>query len=507
MSTLNELGLNRLLTNSTSGVSSSDDTVVLNSMNSGSSSSGLDEAAAPGILTGTVITACLFRSTDQANRIEIQNNDIKIFDSSTGGGGTVTGDTASISFLKSRDQSQGFVMDIRAGKNNNNENVWELYALPNHYGQPNYIYVGKTGNDYSNTDTSYIEFDANIDTSRAYSASNGAFLVQILTNHIAPPNPNIGAYDMRLYGAGLHGVAAGVVGSGTDGFGGFGWQGIDMWADSTYINVGKNMVPQTDDTYDIGTISLRFKDFYSKGSLYLSGLLANSNTTRVRAAPLLITDTDFILPPNNGSNTYILQTDGTGVTTWVAKPTFSQTYPGSGIALSDGSSWSSSITNNSSNWNTAYSWGNHASAGYALLSGATFTGTILADIKPYQAGTSQVGYSASHFLVGYFDRLGNATNKVQVYCNGLTACPLPIAENALTKLKTTSHKKLAKGKGHYGDDVKYLDIPDAPAEMKKMFEDENGEHEDIDIIKTTAFLYSCMKEMHEEIELLKSKVK
>jgi hypothetical protein len=39
-------------------------------------------------------------------------------------------------------------------------------------------------------------------------------------------------------------------------------------------------------------------------------------------------------------------------------------YPGSGIPLSTGSAWGTSITNNSTNWNTAYGWGNHASAGY-----------------------------------------------------------------------------------------------------------------------------------------------
>ena len=42
----------------------------------------------------------------------------------------------------------------------------------------------------------------------------------------------------------------------------------------------------------------------------------------------------------------------------------SMVYPGAGIPLSTGSAWGTSITNNSSNWNTAYGWGNHASAGY-----------------------------------------------------------------------------------------------------------------------------------------------
>jgi hypothetical protein len=43
----------------------------------------------------------------------------------------------------------------------------------------------------------------------------------------------------------------------------------------------------------------------------------------------------------------------------------SQTYPAAGIALSTGSAWGTSITNNSSDWNAAYGWGNHADMGYA----------------------------------------------------------------------------------------------------------------------------------------------
>jgi hypothetical protein len=42
----------------------------------------------------------------------------------------------------------------------------------------------------------------------------------------------------------------------------------------------------------------------------------------------------------------------------------SMIYPGAGIAVSTGTAWGTSITNNSTNWNTAYGWGNHASAGY-----------------------------------------------------------------------------------------------------------------------------------------------
>ena len=45
--------------------------------------------------------------------------------------------------------------------------------------------------------------------------------------------------------------------------------------------------------------------------------------------------------------------------------------PIAGIALSTGSAWGASITNNSANWNTAYGWGNHAGLYAAVSHGAT----------------------------------------------------------------------------------------------------------------------------------------
>ena len=42
----------------------------------------------------------------------------------------------------------------------------------------------------------------------------------------------------------------------------------------------------------------------------------------------------------------------------------SMVYPSAGIPVSTGTAWGSSITDNSTNWNTAFGWGNHASAGY-----------------------------------------------------------------------------------------------------------------------------------------------
>jgi hypothetical protein len=59
---------------------------------------------------------------------------------------------------------------------------------------------------------------------------------------------------------------------------------------------------------------------------------------------------------------YVLTSTTSGTRSWTALPTGGgMTYPaGSGIPIiSGGVSWGTTITNNSANWNTAYSWGNH----------------------------------------------------------------------------------------------------------------------------------------------------
>jgi hypothetical protein len=61
---------------------------------------------------------------------------------------------------------------------------------------------------------------------------------------------------------------------------------------------------------------------------------------------------------------YLKVSNNSPLTYTFDSPGAAMTYPGAGIPLSTGSAWSTSITNNSANWNTAYGWGNHASAGY-----------------------------------------------------------------------------------------------------------------------------------------------
>jgi hypothetical protein len=88
-------------------------------------------------------------------------------------------------------------------------------------------------------------------------------------------------------------------------------------------------------------------------------------------------------------------------------------YPSIGIPLSNGTSWGTSIVNNSANWNTAFGWGNHALAGYALdtqvvhITGAetvaglkTFTSAVKAPNFILSGGTGNTG-----MYFGHTDRL------------------------------------------------------------------------------------------------------
>lgn len=92
-------------------------------------------------------------------------------------------------------------------------------------------------------------------------------------------------------------------------------------------------------------------------------------------ARLTITDGVLAADEQGGSYTLPTATDsilggvkvgsGLSITEGVLAVTGgSMVYPGAGIPLSTGEAWGDSITNNSANWDTAYVWGNHASAGY-----------------------------------------------------------------------------------------------------------------------------------------------
>jgi len=71
----------------------------------------------------------------------------------------------------------------------------------------------------------------------------------------------------------------------------------------------------------------------------------------------------------------------------------SMIYPSAGIAVSTGSAWGTSITDNSANWNTAYGWGNHASGGYLTSATAATTYASLTGAYANPAFVASLAYS------------------------------------------------------------------------------------------------------------------
>jgi hypothetical protein len=71
----------------------------------------------------------------------------------------------------------------------------------------------------------------------------------------------------------------------------------------------------------------------------------------------------------------------------------SMIYPGAGIAISTGTGWGTSITDNSANWNTAFGWGNHASGGYLTSATAATTYASLTGAYANPAFVASLAYS------------------------------------------------------------------------------------------------------------------
>lgn len=99
------------------------------------------------------------------------------------------------------------------------------------------------------------------------------------------------------------------------------------WEEVAYLATGNlttNLIPNANNTYDIGSGANQWKDVYAAGTvtagtavdtkvLALDG--ASSGTVTVQPAAAAGTWT-MTLPTTAGTNGYVLQTNGSGVTTW-----------------------------------------------------------------------------------------------------------------------------------------------------------------------------------------------
>lgn len=108
--------------------------------------------------------------------VVIAGNDINLYDFSIGGTGNITGDTASINFIR-RDGGAGeFIIQKRHGKDFDADNVFEMFYTAPPIGKHNFIFIGRDGiPDTSSINTGSISFATNLKTTESASSSNGFF--------------------------------------------------------------------------------------------------------------------------------------------------------------------------------------------------------------------------------------------------------------------------------------------------------------------------------------------
>lgn len=126
----------------------------------------------------------------------------------------------------------------------------------------------------------------------------------------------------------------------------------------------------------------------------------------------------------------------------------SMVYPGAGIPLSTGSAWGTSITDNSANWNTAYSnriatFTTTGNSGAATLSGNTlnipnYTLAGLGGIG--EAPTGQVHYRTNTGWVPATLAATYYTNKIELFYTATQYEPLDAATTSLAGVMTSTDK-------------------------------------------------------------------
>jgi hypothetical protein len=117
-------------------------------------------------------------------------NNLTFYDDSTGGGGTVIGNAAEMFFLRTDNESSGFVFRKRCGKDDDLDNVLECYPLELGGQSFNHYFIGQSG---IGTENNLNNFNIviNKDTSKYLSPKNGNFRVSSYLDGAYPKVPQL----------------------------------------------------------------------------------------------------------------------------------------------------------------------------------------------------------------------------------------------------------------------------------------------------------------------------
>lgn len=278
--------------------------------------------------SSNIISGGIQNAQSGAKVVLSPTNDISLFDDSTGGGGTITGDTAELRFLRTDDESKGFILRKRTGKDNDSDDVLELIGNPHTAPNKNYFFIGRTGTaTYENSDIDFVVLHAETDVraevnsvhhywerpifyagdyKKRFPTGNGAevymagegengyaglgFQVEALTFTNSPnfnvgeiitgnssgatakiiykATPNIYYANHGSYGTDFTTSDNACTTSGGTATGTFSAKqfaaALTFSVDDSLNNIaGSNIIPDTDNAYDLGSSSYKFKTIYA----------------------------------------------------------------------------------------------------------------------------------------------------------------------------------------------------------------------------------------------------
>ena len=222
-----------------------------------------------GFITGSTI-----RTATSGARAQLTGgNDIELYDDTTGGGGSITGNVAEINMIRTDDATKYFTLRKRAGKDNDSDNILELFPSTQASSRFNAMFLGRDGIG-NNNNIGSTTITINKDSTLSYGALNGNFTIEVALNGTLATHGSFLVQDARIIYANAtkSGVCVVCAGSGTDGISGLGWfngtaTGVGFWQDSTKLNIGLSMLPDTNNAYDIGSAIFKINNVYTTNIL------------------------------------------------------------------------------------------------------------------------------------------------------------------------------------------------------------------------------------------------
>ena len=145
-------------------------------------------------------------------RVEIEENDITLFDDSVGGTGSITGNTASLNFERADGGAGIYTFQKRHGKDFDADNVFEIFVTPPPTGRHNFVFFGRKGDSLSGNISSWSN-QVELKTTEPFDVANGHWSVEVGIDGVAGYSPIIVTDNRQTpSGTGITSMVSGFLG-------------------------------------------------------------------------------------------------------------------------------------------------------------------------------------------------------------------------------------------------------------------------------------------------------